>query len=201
DLDHVGGAAGLIEALPVGRIVGPGLLRGTAPMEAVVGAAEREGVPWSVVRPGDRWSVHGTDFTVVHAGGDDPAPNEHSVVLHLGFGEFDVLLTGDVSSPVEDRLPARLPPGTSIEVLKLAHHGSRTSTSADLLDALMPRAAVVSVGRRNRFGHPDPTVVRRLVEREIPLWRTDRLGSLRVTGHRDGSYRIEGEFGSGGVAH
>jgi competence protein ComEC len=195
DLDHIGGAARLVEDLRVDRIVGPGLLRGTAALASLVAAAKERGVTWSVVSRGSAWESDGVRFEVIHAGGSAPAPNDHSVVLHVAWGEFDLLLTGDVSSAVEDQLPQRYDPTTRFEVLKVAHHGSRTSSSERFLDRLAPSVAVVSVGRRNRFGHPAPDVVARFEARAIPIARTDRLGSIRIRGRHDGSFRVSGEFG------
>ncbi len=195
DLDHVGGAAEVIRTVRVGRVVGPGLLRGTEALREALGSAERGDVPWAVVRAGERWSVDELEFHVLHAGEPGAPPNDQSVVLHLRFGDFDALLTGDVSSTVEDGLPGLLGPDVKVEVLKVAHHGSRSSTSSAFLDHLDPDAALISVGRRNRFGHPTPDVLRRLLRRAIPIHRTDRSGSLRVRARSDGSFRISSEFG------
>jgi competence protein ComEC len=194
DLDHVGGAARVVADLRVGRIVGPGLLRGTDAVEALVAAASKHRVAWNVVSAGSVWESDGVRFDVIHAGGSSSTPNDHSVVLHVAWGEFDALLTGDVSSEIEDQLPGRFGPGTRVEILKVAHHGSRTSSSGAFLDRLAPAAAVVSVGRGNRFGHPAPDVLARYTARGIPIARTDRRGSIRIRGRHDGSFRIVGEF-------
>lgn len=196
DLDHVGGAAELLRSLRVERIVSPALLRGTEALRAVGTAAAGRGVPWAVLEGGERWELDGLEFAVLHAGAGGGAPNDHSVVLHLRYGDFDALLTGDVTSRVEDELPARLPPGVRVEVLKVAHHGSTTSTSEAFLDRLAPGTAVVSVGRRNRFGHPAPPVLRRFERRGIPLHRTDEDGAIRIRARRDGGYGVTSEYGA-----
>ena len=198
DLDHVGGAAALVDAMDVGRIAGPGLLRGTEALEALALAAAERGVPWRVVSRGDRWEVDGLVFNVIHAGDPPAEPNDQSVVLHLDHGDFEAILTGDISSAVEDRLSSRLGPSARgrLELLKVAHHGSRTSSSAETLDALAPTAAVISVGRRNRFGHPAPSVLERFIARDIHVGRTDTDGSIRIRARVDGSFRITSDFGT-----
>jgi len=195
DLDHIGGAADVLRELPVGRVVGPGLLRGTPALRSAVVAAEARGVPWATVAQGDALEVDGVELSVVHAGGAAITPNDHSIVLHLRFGAFDALLTGDVSSSIEDQLPARLPRGTDVEVLKVAHHGSETSSSEVFLDALTPEVALISAGRWNRFGHPARLVLERFRARGIPVARTDRSGTLRVRARADGGFEIAVEFG------
>lgn len=107
--------------------------------------------------------------------------NDDSLVIRVSFGETSFLLTGDIESAGEWSLHAA--PAT---VLKLAHHGSRTSTSERFLDAVAPKIALLSVGARNHFGHPSVEVVRRLFDRRIPVYRTDRDGAIRVStdGHR-----------------
>ena len=102
-------------------------------------------------------------FEVLHPGADDLGdhPNDWSVVILSRFGEFEALFMGDAEEAVEGRVLAGLETG-GVDVLKVGHHGSRTSTSPALLDRASPRVALISAGRRNRYGHPDPRVIRRL---------------------------------------
>lgn len=111
-------------------------------------------------------------------------PNENSLVLELRLGDRRLLFAGDAEAHAEAALLAR---GVEpVDVLKVAHHGSRTSSSAALLDALRPRVAVVSAGRHNRFGHPHAEVWARLRRRASCARRTDRHGGvvLRTDGRR-----------------
>lgn len=101
--------------------------------------------------------------------------NETSIVLQLSFGNFDTLLTGDIISKVEDKL-GDLP---QLEVLKIAHHGSKYSSSADFLEAAKPKLAVISVGR-NPFGHPTQEVIERLSNLAIKFLRTDQDGEIKI---------------------
>jgi competence protein ComEC len=87
------------------------------------------------------------------------------------------LLTGDIEHEAEIVLRDR---DLRADVLKVAHHGSRTSTSEAFLERAGPRIAVISCGRRNLFGHPHEAVAGRLHERRVRVWRTDRSGSIRM---------------------
>jgi competence protein ComEC len=108
------------------------------------------------------------------------AANENSVVIRLVYGEVAFLFTGDVEQTAESALAAM---GEAIRsrVLKVPHQGSRTSSSESFLNAVGPEIAVLSVGERNRYGHPHAEVLARYARRGVALYRTDRDGAVAVT--------------------
>ncbi len=116
----------------------------------------------------DRQAVLGT----ASVGGD---LNDTSVILELSYGDFQALLTGDISSLVDNKLSLE-----DVEVLKVAHHGSKYSTSSQFLDKISPELAVISVGK-NSFGHPTSEVLDRLAEKGIRISRTDENGEIKIT--------------------
>ena len=101
--------------------------------------------------------------------------NDDSLVLRLDYGQSSVLLEGDAERASEDAMLAAglLHPVT---LLKVGHHGSKTSSNPEFLAAVTPRMAVLSAGPHNPFGHPRPEVVARFADSHIPLFRTDRAG-------------------------
>jgi beta-lactamase superfamily II metal-dependent hydrolase len=110
--------------------------------------------------------------------------NNASVVIELHFGARDMLFPGDAEEEVDPQLLAaglaqRL--GPQLDVLKVAHHGSRTATTQALLDALHPRIAVISVGAENDYGHPAPETLARLEDSGAQVFRTDLDGSVEIT--------------------
>ena len=115
--------------------------------------------------------------------------NNNSVIVAAQAGERTILLTGDIERDAERELAGRI---GSADVLKIPHHGSRTSTSDLLLDAVRPRIAVLSCGQYNFFGHPHPSVVAELRRRRIRLWRTDLSGTVEMT-FRNGSLEVRTE--------
>ncbi|MGC8741600.1 MAG: DNA internalization-related competence protein ComEC/Rec2 [Candidatus Sumerlaeaceae bacterium] len=112
--------------------------------------------------------------------------NERSLVLCVRYRNFSVLMTGDAERQAElEMLANNLPP---CDVLKVAHHGSASSSTDAFLDAVRPQIAVISCGRRNHYGHPSPAVLKRLETHGARVYRTDRDGAVWVA--TDGN-RIE----------
>lgn len=118
--------------------------------------------------------------------------NDRSLVLYAGDGRHGALLTGDLEADGVRRLLASSLPGP-VDLLKLPHHGSRHSAPMLLVDSLHPRQVFVSVGHNNVYGLPAPAVVQGLADRDLPLWRTDRDGSLAFRAEPSG-WREEGFF-------
>lgn len=196
DLDHIGGVVPLVGSFDPALVAGPGHVRGTDAYRSALEAADRarggEAIRWLALERGQRLRLDGIHLEVLHPSRrPDPTdePNASSLVLLLRFGAFTALLTGDAPADVEEEVAAL---AGDVDLLKVAHHGSRTSSSTRFLQAITPELAVVSVGRRNRYGHPHPEVAARL-EEEARLHRTDRDGTIRVTVERDGGWRVRTE--------
>jgi competence protein ComEC len=180
--DHALGLFAVLEELPVARF-----LRGSGDDEANLYArlddlAARRGVPIRPLADGDSLDLAGGRLFVLHSGGrrrKTDAVNNQSVVALFEREGRSALLTGDAGAPTEADLAAAgaLAP---VDVLKVGHHGSRTSTSAELLERVRPRVALVSCGRGNRFGHPAPDTVASLARFCVPVLRTDQRSDSRI---------------------
>jgi len=110
---------------------------------------------------------------------NDTPRNNDSLVLRVRYGSRSFLLTGDVERPIESRMLGEneIQP---VDVLKVAHHGSRTSTTESFLDAAKPAFAIISVGTDNSYGHPNRDVLDRLYDHNVLIFRTDRNGLVTV---------------------
>lgn len=196
--DHVGGARALFDALHPARFLDPGYVGTSPPYRAALEAARRDGVAWQRVHPGDSLVVDEVVLTALAPDSTWAASladaNLASAVVMARVGTVRVLFTGDAESPEEEWLLAH---GASLraDVLKVGHHGSRTSTSPAFLEAVRPRLALVSVGAHNSYGHPDAEVLERLDAARVSILRTDLLGSvvLRTNGRE---IRVETKSGS-----
>jgi competence protein ComEC len=180
--DHALGLFSVLEELPVGELWMSSGADENEFLERLSGAAARRRVPVRRLETGDRMSLGGARLQVLHSGGrprKTDAINNQSVIVRVARDGRSALLTGDAGAPVERDLAVD---GSlsAADLLKVGHHGSRTSTSAELLAAVRPRVAVLSCGRRNRFGHPAPEVVSRIENARISLLRTDRRSDCRV---------------------
>ena len=112
-------------------------------------------------------------------GGDADNLNHYSIVCRVDYQNASFLFTGDMEAKNETASLSYFdPPTLQADVLKLAHHGSKTSTTARWLDAVSPSVAAVSVGAGNSYNHPNESVLERLVRRNIPLYRTDHDGAI-----------------------
>lgn len=176
--DHVGGLAELAAALPITQVWWTGDRR-EAPA-ALLAPLER--LPSVVVRPGRTWRAGAVELEVlgpVRSATQAADVNDGSVVLRVRYGARALMLTGDAEQPAELALLAAGRP-LSADVLKLGHHGSRSSTSEAFLRAVAPGHVIASLGRDNGFGFPHAEVLARLGARGLRLWRTDRHGAVTV---------------------
>ncbi len=192
DADHVGGSAHLLRGLRVRGVVGPGAVRGDGPWREALHVADSVGTPWRVVRAGEGVTIDGVRLGVLHPSGSPPDtpfpdPNSASVVLDVDWRGHRLLFMGDAPAWVERALALDLVP---VDVLKVGHHGSLTSTSVEFLDRVRPEVALVSAGRGNRYGHPEPEVLDRLHGAGAEIWRTDTQGNVRLRLLRSGAIEV-----------
>ncbi len=183
DLDHCGGPAALGSYWPIAELWASGDTVGTACGRAVADRAER----WLALAAGDRLQFGRWRIEVLWPPAESPlSGNDASLVLRAWAEGHALLLTGDIEKAAERRLLAS---GADLaaDLLKVAHHGSRTSSTAELVAAVAPRWSIVSAGEGNSFGHPAPEVVARLERNGLGrVLRTDRHGLVRFHWPRAG---------------
>ncbi len=135
---------------------------------------------------GDEFELGGAKVEVLFPPRDWPVgltpKNNDSMVLHVSYGATSVLLEGDAEKVVERRIAVLHHPHA--DLLKVGHHGSSTSTTAEILESVKPSVTVISVGFRNLYGLPKPDVLSRLQSSGIHVYRTDVNGA--VTFYLDG---------------
>ena len=177
DNDHAGGASAVAAAFPHA-------LR-------YAGEPARMHMPMRQCATGQSWRWDGVTFRVLSPDvGYGNQNNDSSCVLLIEGRGGRLLLTGDISSAVEPAVLAGLRRGRA-PVLLVPHHGSKTSSDADFIDALRPPLAIVSAGWRNRFGHPKPEVVKRYADADVPLLNTAVEGAITLKFTANGPPRSE----------
>lgn len=166
DTDHSGGAASVMTAMPVGRLL-----------------SSIPELPGEACIDGQTWEWEGVRFRMLHpqaqaAEGIRVKPNHQSCVLRIEAGGNVMLLTSDIEAADERTMLANDAAAVRADVLLVPHHGSRTSSTPEFVAAVGARDVIYPVGYRNRFGHPRADVVARYGDARI--WRTDRHGAITI---------------------
>jgi competence protein ComEC len=186
--DHMGGMPAILEDLRP-RELWVGVDPDSRLYRALLAEAARLQIPVRHLRAGDHKTWGSVQVAVLAPAvaylNPNGPKNDDSLVLHLQFGQASVLLEGDAERPSEDAMLAQ---GliTPVTLLKVGHHGSKTSSNPEFLAALQPQEAVISVGRHNTFGHPRGEVIERFAEAHTRLFRTDEFGLTTFLLTRDG---------------
>lgn len=180
DADHLGGLPDVAARYRVAAAVGSGVPAETAAYRRWVEALQRQVVEFRAVRAGDRIRLGREVVAEVVAplpGASTSSRNEAGVVLRIVYGQTAMLLTGDAGLEAEAALVAS---GQNLgaQLLKVGHHGSRGSSGSAFLAAVQPEAALISVGLKNRYGHPHAEALARLAAAKVVAWRTDEAGDL-----------------------
>ena len=196
DSDHICAVQALLEAdgIQTGRLILPAAFSQEAEGSVLLQAAMRAGAEIFYAGAGDHWEAEGVRFTVLFPShfvqyGEG---NDQSLILRVDSGSFCALFTGDLGEEGERRLLQHY--GSSldeVDYLKVGHHGSRYSSSADFLAGTTPRAAVISCGRGNPYGHPTAETLERLQAAGAKVYRTDRDGAVSLILNPDGQYEIQ----------
>ncbi|MEA4813429.1 MAG: DNA internalization-related competence protein ComEC/Rec2 [Oscillospiraceae bacterium] len=178
--DHTNGLPTFFARVEVGELVLPDIEDDEGSRAAVEREANEYGIPITYVRDKTEFALGNACvkvFPPLVSGSD----NEECLSVLCTCGEFDTLILGDMEKSSEKELLAyeALP---ATEVLLVAHHGSKTSTSDDLLDALQGKAGIISVGS-NSYGHPNDRVLARLESADMDIYRTDQNGNITVAVH------------------
>ena len=148
-------------------------------VERLLTCAGTYGVDLKIFRQGDTFDFGGANVRVLWPPPDwelkSKVRDDDSLVLHLSYGNTSALLAGDAEKKAERAVAEQ---SIRADLLKVAHHGSHTSTTPELLDATQPKFAVISSGTRNQFGHPRLPVLERLSKDKVQTWRTDITGAI-----------------------
>jgi competence protein ComEC len=185
--DHVTGLIEVLNRYKVKEVLDPGISYDSSIYQEWLRLIETEGIEYNIARAGQeidlgsgiRMEVLNPPETLWQGTSDDVDNN--GVVLRLSWGKVSFLFTADIREEVEFELIGQRA-NLKSTVLKVSHHGSRTSTTSQFLAAVGPEVAVISVGADNSFGHPSPEVVERLIDRlgEDNVYRTDRDGTIEL---------------------
>lgn len=181
DADHISGLVDVFKRFDVGMVVESGVESDSSAARAYTRAALNEGVKIIFAQAGQIIQLGAsTTVRILSPYGDvtNWQNNNASVVVQVVYGETEFMLTGDAPVNIEDYLVSKYETSLESEVLKLGHHGSKTSTSELFLDTVIPEYAIVSSEENSRYGHPHHEVIEKVEDRDIKILNTAENGTI-----------------------
>jgi len=179
DADHIQGFTDVAANFSIGWMLIERSASQSEDFASVDEVVRSRAIPVRFLSAGDAINIGGALVEVLSPGPEDPSlvsENDRSLVIKITYGERSFLFTGDIERTAESRLAM-----ADVDVVKVAHHGSRTSSTPQFIDAARPEFAIISVGRRSRFGHPHSEVVERWSNAGVALLQTGTSGMITVT--------------------
>lgn len=173
--DHIGGMDNIIKAFDIGTIYMPKIQTNTKTFEDVIDAISDKGLKVTTPSIGDTFKVGEASCEVMSIGTDKSNLNTTSIVIRMVYDDVSYLFTGDMETENES---ARTWPKT--DILKVAHHGSSTSSSEKFLKQIMPKIAIIQVGQGNTYGHPHDATLKRLENIGAEIYRNDLKQTILI---------------------
>ena len=181
--DHIAGLLEVLKRYKVDYILWTGAINNTLEYKEWLDLIGKEGALVKIAQAGQRIKVGKGYLEILHPfenleGINVKDINDTSVVFRLVFKDISFLFTGDIGKPVEKELIEKN--DLDSDVLKVGHHGSKTSSSLEFIQSVSPSAAVISCGKNNRYGHPHEDVLQILESCDISILRTDQNGYIKI---------------------
>ena len=173
--DHIGGLDNIIKAFDIGTIYMPKVQTNTKTFEEVIDAISAKGLKVTTPKIGDIFDLGKAKCEVMSIGDDKSNLNTTSIVIRMVYNDVSYLFTGDMETSNES---ARQWPQT--DILKVAHHGSGTSSSEKFLKQVMPKIGVIQVGEGNSYSHPHDVVIKRLEKLGVEIYRNDLKQTILI---------------------
>ncbi len=194
DLDHYSGFLSALSRYKVGLVVEAGTQSNTPTYTALESMINEQGIPKKVAKRGMKIVLDPLNEVYIEILFPDRdvsrlSTNDGSIVAKLVYKNTSMMLQGDSPQKIESYLISLDRSSLDADILKLGHHGSRTSTAPEYVRAVSPKYAVASLGKDNSYGHPHVETINTLVDLHVPLLRTDTMG--RITFVSDGKNFIK----------
>ena len=182
DQDHSLGCAKIIENLTVSNLILNKQLEENDIYKHIVSIAKQKKVNLIYVKAGDVITLNGVKIKILHPQEKliaENSINNNSIVFKLEYKSFSILFTGDIENIAEEVILSKNI-NLKADILKVAHHGSKTSSSQRFIEAVSPKIALIGVGKNNMFGHPNREVIERLQSYGTKIYRTDECGEISI---------------------
>ncbi|MEK7564177.1 MAG: ComEC/Rec2 family competence protein [Patescibacteria group bacterium] len=184
DSDHIGGFLDVVKRYKVGGVMEPGTVNDSSIYKSLEDSILKKKIPVMYAKKGMKLDIGGGAFIDILFPDRDVttwSTNDGSIVAKLTYGGTSILLTGDMTRDTEKIiLSENSKEFLDVDILKVAHHGSRSSSYPDFIDAVSPKYSLISVGGDNKYGHPHKDVLDTLAEFNTQVFRTDLLGTITI---------------------
>lgn len=176
--DHIGGLDEIINNFDIKKIYLPDITTTTKTFEDVLDAISSKELTITIPKIGETFKLGEADFTILYTGTNSSDLNSTSIITKMIFGKYSYLFTGDTTSDIEKTI---LDQNIDIDVLKVAHHGSKYSSSLEFLEKTTPSYAIISVGKNNSYDHPSSETINNLKKYTNNIYLTSELGTILLT--------------------
>ena len=194
DQDHVGGILTVLEGLKVKNVIISKQREKSQQYSEFMRIIKKKKINVIVVERGNRVKIEdGIYFDILWPQKEqikDNILNNNSIVAKLHYNEFSMLFTGDIEQEAE-KILIQNNTNLKVDVLKVAHHGSNTSSMKEFVKTVKPRVALIGVGKNNNFGHPDSEVLNRFKQINTKIFRTDENGEINIVVDKKGRIKLE----------
>lgn len=198
DSDHVGGILYIMDKLKIKNIVIGTQYENSEKLQEFLNIVKEEKIKVIIVEEGSRINIEkNIHFDVLWPNSSDAieenAINNNSLVCKLYYKDFTMLFTGDIEKEAEDKLYCKYSSKNILEstVLKVAHHGSKTSSEEKILNEIKPKMALIGVGENNDFGHPSEITIQNLNKIGCNIYRTDQCGEIIILVNKTGIIKVK----------
>lgn len=173
--DHIGGLDNVIKEFEIGKIYMPKKETTTKSFEDVIKAVENKNLKITTPEIGEEFKLNSANCEIVYVDNEAEDLNESSITILMTFGSQKYLFTGDIGEDSENSIK-----WNDIDVLKVAHHGSRKSSTERFLKQTTPKISVISLGENNEYGYPHESAIKRLKNVKSEVYRTDIDGTILI---------------------
>lgn len=194
DADHCQGAIFLLKNMKVKNLIISIQPENSEFYEEITNICIQKNTNIMYVKKGNKFKIANLDIEILHPNNNFIAENtlnNNALVCKINYYNFKMLFTGDIEKIAENQL---LDEELSADLLKVGHHGSKTSTTQEFLNKVNPQIALIGVGENNKFGHPNDDVIKRLQEKGIKIFRTDLNGEINININKNGKVNTKTMF-------
>ncbi len=173
--DHIGGMDNIINNFEIGTIYMPNVQTNTKTFEDVLDAVSNKNLKIETPKVNDTFLLGEANCKILSVTDDEDNLNQSSIVIQLNFKDLSYLFMGDAEKEIEESIDVG-----KVNILKVGHHGSDTSSSLDFINKIAPEVSIISVGKDNSYGHPSDDVIKRLENIGSKVYRTDEVGNIFI---------------------